>query len=237
MVVAGYSRGDTMVRVYCERSRYDAAMRSSLVVASLFVAGTAAADPEIIVGPSDTAPVARAVYVDQRPPTSGMWIDFGAGVQRIAPGNGSVYDGKFVRFAPLTTIHRHFYLGAEIDVGSFDDNATKPTSAARGGSTTMDGVTGALCSAKVVVGARAMAGIFSGGVELAGGVQYTELTTVSLGTNEIGRGVIEARGRLDLWFSPHVSIGGMVGTDLTEKDNMTAALQLGFHFEPFDHSR
>jgi hypothetical protein len=98
-------------------------MRSSLVVASLFIAGTAAADPEIIIGPSDTAPVdrdyQRAAFVFQPPAqTSGMWLDFGAGVERVVAGNGNVYNGQFVRFAPLTTIHRHFYIGAEIDVRS-----------------------------------------------------------------------------------------------------------------------
>ncbi|HEX7703990.1 MAG TPA: hypothetical protein VF403_24780 [Kofleriaceae bacterium] len=222
-------------------------MRSSLVVASLFIAGTAAADPEIIIGPSDTAPVdrghQRAAFVFQSPAqTSGMWLDFGAGVDRVVAGNGNVYNGQFVRFAPLTTIQRHFYIGAEIDVGSFDgtpiptDSASRGTMTGGGSTMTADAQAGTLCAAKAVAGARAMAGIFSGGVELASGIQYTELTTTA-GTNNVGHGVIEARGRLDLWFSPHVSIGGMVGTDLTEKNNMTAGLQLGFHFEPYDHSR
>jgi hypothetical protein len=214
-------------------------MRSSLVVASLFVAGTAAADPELVFGPSDTAPSVGRLHVYE-PATSGMWIDFGAGVARVAPGDGGVYNGQFVRFAPQATLNRHFYIGAELDIGSLDGNAiASDSNAARGAGSIMApaGVTGTTGAAKALVGARAMAGIVSGGVELAGGVQHATVTNDSMVSNDSARGVIEAHGRLDLWVSPHLSIGGMVGADLTEKDNMTATLQLGFHFVPYDHTR
>lgn len=215
-------------------------MRSSLVVALVLVAGTAAADPAIIFGPSDTVPTEGPVHVYQ-PHGSGMWLDFGAGVSRVSPGNGGSYNGQFVRFAPQATLNRHIYVGAELDVGSFDGDAiASDSNASRGGTgATMapNGVTGSRSAAKAVVGARAMAGSISGGVELAGGVQFTEVTNASMVSNEAQRGVIEAHGRLDLWLSPVVSIGGMVGADLTEKDNMTAALQLSFHFESYDHTR
>jgi hypothetical protein len=214
-------------------------MRSSLVIASLFVAGTAAADPEIIVGPSDTAPAVGTAYVYQ-PQTSGMWIDFGAGVDRVAPGNGGVYNGQYVRFAPQATLNRHFYIGAELDIGSFDGNAiASDSNAARGAGSIMApaGITGTTGAAMALFGARAIAGIVSGGVELAGGVQHDVVTDSSMVSNGSVRAVVEAHGRLDLWVSPHLSIGGMVGADLTEKDNMTATLQLGFHFVPYDHTR
>lgn len=216
-------------------------MRSSLVVALVLVAGTAAADPAIIVGPSDTAPTEGPVHVYQ-PRGSGMWLDFGAGVARVSAGNGGIYNGQFVRFAPQATLNRHLYVGAELDVGSFDGDAiARDSNAARGAAGTPmapDGITGSRSAAKAVVGARAMAGSISGGVELAGGVQFTEVTkNASMVSNEAQRGVIEAHGRLDLWLLPVVSIGGMVGVDLTEKDNMTAALQLSFHFESYDHTR
>jgi hypothetical protein len=206
-------------------------MRSSLAVASLFIAGTAAADPELVFGPSDTAPNVDTTYVSQRE-TSGMWIDFGVGVDRVAPGNGGVYSGQFVRFAPQVTLNRHFYLGAELDIGSFDGNAVaNDSNVARGAGSVMapNGVTGTTGAAMALFGARANAGIVSGGVELAGGVRNDMVTNFSMVSNESARGVIEAHGRLDLRVTPLLSIGGMVGTDLTEKDNMTATLQLGFH--------
>ncbi|MEO8841273.1 MAG: hypothetical protein ABI591_22675 [Kofleriaceae bacterium] len=215
-------------------------MRSSLVVALVLVAGTAAADPAIVLGPSDTAPTDAPVHVS-RASGSGMWLDFGAGVARVSPGNGGVYDGQFVRFAPQATLNRHLYIGGELDVGSFDGDAVAhDSSAARGAAGAAmapDGITGSMSALKAVIGARAMAGSISGAVELAGGIEFTEVTNASMVSNEAHRGVIEAHGRLDLWLSPVVSVGGLVGADLTEKDNLTAAVQLSFHFGSFERTR
>ena len=211
-------------------------MLCKVLVASLLIAGTAAADPGY--GPSDVQST-QAVY-NLPAPSTGMWVDFGGGVERVAPGNGGVYSGHFLRFAPQTTITRHFYVGAEINIGSFDgDSVGSDAATARGtGGSTMasDGITGNLAGAKLVAGVRAIAGRISGGVELAGGIQYTELTT-TMGSNDTGRGLVEARGRLDLWVTPHVTVGGMVGADLTNENNLSAGLQVGFHFVPFDFAR
>jgi hypothetical protein len=208
-------------------------MRSSLVVASLFIAGTAAADPELVIGPSDVAPNADAAYAAYASRhQAGMWLDFGVGVDRVAPGNGGVYQGQFVRFAPQAVLSRHFYVGAELDIGRFDGNAVaNDSTAARGTGSVMapSGVTGTTGAAMALVGARATAGIVSGGVELAGGVRIDSVTNSSMVSTGANGGVIEAHGRLDLFVTPGLSVGGMVGTDLTEKDNMTATLQLSFH--------
>lgn len=210
-------------------------MRSSLAI--LLVAGG--------VGVASAQPSEALVLAPPAPSAmSGMWLDFGVGATRIDPGDGNTYRGNYVRFAPQTTINRMFYLGAEIDIGSFD--AGQPSAsdtAARGGSTggttTMsDGNTGTLAAAKLVGGARLMAGPFSGGLELAGGVRYATITSVSgVTTNAQGMGVVEARGRLDLWATPHVTVGVLAGTDIVRRDEATFALNVGFHFEPFDHTR
>jgi hypothetical protein len=216
-------------------------MRSSLVVGSLFIAASAAADPTVVVGPSDTQPIVGVQIYQPPAATSGMWIDFGGGVERVALGNGGLYNDHFVRFAPQVTINRHFYLGAEIDVGSF--NGTEPD---HGGTTTRPSdmatvphpIDGTSCEGKVIAGARAISGIVSGGVELTAGMRYLTSSRLLL-TNmvENNQGLVEARGRLDLWVTPNISVGGIVGIDVTEKDDVTAALQVGFHFARYDHSR
>ena len=211
-------------------------MRSSLALLFVFgAAGVASAQPSealVLVPPAPSA-------------TSGMWLDFGLGATRIDPGNGQTYRGTYARFAPQTTINRMFYLGAEIDIGSFDGSQPSATdTAARGGSsgtstTTMSsGDTGTLAAAKLVAGARLMAGAFSGGLELAGGVRYASVTDISgVTTHADGMGVVEARGRLDLWVTPHVTIGALAGSDIIRRDEATFALNVGFHFERFDHTR
>ncbi len=209
-------------------------MRCSLaIVLVAATAGVASAQP------SAALVVASPVHDD----TSGMWLDFGVGATRIDPGNGETYRGHFVRFAPQTTIDRLFYLGAELDIGSFDGpEPVAASAAARAGSTTTYPMapldTGSVAAAKLIGGVRMMAGAFTGGVELAAGVRYVSFTNTSGVTTLIdGTGVVEARGRIDLWLSPHLTVGALVGTELVRRDELTLGLNLGLHFEPFDHSR
>jgi hypothetical protein len=212
-------------------------MRYSL--AMLFVAGAA--------GVAAAQPSEAIVIAPPPPPsTSGMWLDFGVSATRIDPGDGQTYRGQYVRFAPMTTIKNGLYLGAEIDIGSFDANQPVAVdSAARGEGSSGTGVamttgnSGTLAAAKLVAGLRMMAGAFSGGVEVAGGMRYATITAadspMSMYTN--GDGVLEARGRLDLWLSPHFTLGALAGTDIARRDEVTFGLDIGFHFERFDHSR
>jgi hypothetical protein len=207
-------------------------MRRSLVAAILLVAGTAVADPD--AGPSDTPPAPRGSNYHLPPSTSGMSIEVGAGVDRISttvdPGSGNreSYNGQFARFATGATFRRNFYLGGEIDVGTFSGSTINQYSMSP-----VD-ITGVQISPKVVVGVRAITGIFSGGAELAGGLMRTTLdNTLAYYDN---RGLLEARARGDVWVSPYLSIGGMVSSAVTEK-YLTAGLQLAFHFDRYDHSR
>ena len=212
-------------------------MRNSL--AMLFVAGAA--------GIASAQPSEAVVIAPPPPPsTSGMWLDFGVTATRIDPGDGQTYRGNYVRFAPQTTIKNGFYLGAEINIGSFDPNQPAVVnSAARGDGSSGTGMalstneSGMLAAAKLVAGLRMMAGSFSGGVELASGIRYATITADGspMSTYSASAGVFEARGRLDLWLSPHLTLGALAGTDLARRDEVTFGLDVGFHFEAFDHSR
>jgi hypothetical protein len=207
-------------------------MRSSLALIVLF-AGTAYAEPTDWEGRSDT------VYAQAPHQTAGMWLDFGGGAASVAPGDGNVYKGSFVRFAPQATINRVLYFGAEINIGSFDSSTPASATSARGGGVDMPmsaGVDGSIGAVSAIAGARAMAGIFSGAVELAGGVRYTSVR-MSNTLNTETQGVVQARGRIDFWATPHLSIGGIVGKDLNDTQSMMVGLNLGLHFERFDHSR
>jgi hypothetical protein len=206
-------------------------VRTSLVVAILLVAGTAVADPE--VGPSDTPPALKGSNYHLPPSTAGMSIEVGAGVDRVSttvnPGfNREAYSGQFARFATGTTVRRNFYIGGEIDVGTFSGTTINPNTMGH-----VD-ITGGLISSKVVIGVRAMTGIVSGGAELAGGVLRTTLDDTLVYYDL--RGLLEARARADVWVSPYFSIGGMVSSALTEQ-YLTASLQCAFHFDRYDHTR
>jgi hypothetical protein len=204
-------------------------MRSSLAVIAL-LAGTASADPDVL-GPSDVAPT---VYVRAPHSHAGMWLDVGVGVANVAPGDGNVYRDSFVRFAPQTTLNRVLYIGGEINIGSFD-NSTQAASpeAARGGGVAMpmSALDGTVAGAAAIIGARTQVGMLSAAFELAGGARYTNVRTNGSYINTETQGVVQARGRLDLWTSRMTSIGAMVGKDLTDTQSMMIGLNLALHFE------
>ena len=207
-------------------------MLEKVLVASLMLVGSAFAD--------DVAPTAAMYSHHKEPATSGMWVDFGGGAERFAPGDGSTYSGQYLRFAPQTTIRRHFYVGAEMHIAMFDGDSPPPTTAALGNSSSPMSValSGSTAGALAIGGVRAMAGVLSGGVELAVGYELTSISGNAVQTWHKSDGaVVQTRGRLDLWLSPHITGGGMVGIDLTDSHNLQAGLQVGFHFEPYDHSR
>ncbi|HEY0252188.1 MAG TPA: hypothetical protein VGC41_11720 [Kofleriaceae bacterium] len=190
-------------------------------------------------------PSAELRYAGYSSP-SGMFIDFGFGAERVAPGDGNTYSANFVRFAPQATINRHFYIGAEMDIGSITgvktDDAAQSARTSDPGGGVMAGsganADGDIAAGKVLLGARAMAGIFSGAIELAPTYRFTTLSMPALGgSRSFDQFAVEAHGRLDLWLTPHFTVGGFIGADLGDATNLQAAVQVGWHFEAFDHSR
>ncbi|CAN5666677.1 hypothetical protein BH11MYX1_BH11MYX1_51990 [soil metagenome] len=209
-------------------------MRSTLVVGIMVVAGVAAADP--FASPALHAPNEDAYVTHRSPPMSdsGMWIDLGVNATRLDGGNGLLYRGDFGRFAPMVQVDRTFYIGGELDIGSMTAVIGPTNNAAR--TTTNQPMeldtSGTLAVGKLVGGARVTAGPFSGAVELAPGIRYIELpSTYGSSINIKTEGVLEARGRVDLWANPVLTIGGIVGADLAHHSDVMVGLQLGLHFE------
>lgn len=170
---------------------------------------------------------------------SGMFLDFGFGAERVAPGTGDLYSANFVRFAPQAMITRHFYLGAEVDIGSItgvkiQNAGSAPRTTDGSGTDPMalvaDG--GTVAAGKALFGARATAGIFSGAVELAPTLRMITLSHDNTASSQaFDQLAVEAHGKLDLWLSPMITVGAFVGVDLGTTDNIQAALQVGLHFE------
>jgi len=200
-------------------------MRSMLVVGFLMVAGVATAEP------MEDAYIARQ---SPRVSYSGMWVDFGVNATRIDGGNGLLYRGDFGRFAPMMQVNRTFYIGGELDIGSMTAVIGPTNNAVR--TTTNQPMelqtSGALAVGKFVAGARVTAGPVAGAIELAPGIRYIELPSNHGSFIDIKtEGVLEARGRLDLWATRVLTVGGIVGADLAHHSDVMVGLQLGLHFE------
>lgn len=102
------------------------------------------------------------------------------------------------------------YLGIEFDLGGIDDGTRiSPMIAGR----FVAGVHALVTSAFMISGELA-----------AGGRAFTGNSS----------GVLEARVRLDWWATPHLTVGGSVGTSLIDRDDHTLTFGLGGHLRAFD---
>lgn len=217
-------------------------MRSSLVVALgvLGLGSVASADPE-----------SSPQLWRSSAPSGGVWVDVGANVARIDPGDGSTYRGEFVRFAPKMSFNRYFYIGAELDIGKINEllNPSQSCRNASGGescpngsliSTPMDPHSnGSLAAAEALFGVRGLAGPISAGAEVAGGIRHASLKSAT-GYNVISSEdamTFDIHGHVDLWLTSRITVGAMVGADLANLNNMSAGLEVGVHLERFDRMR
>lgn len=104
-----------------------------------------------------------------------------------------------------------------------------------GGSDAYDESTGTIVEPQVFVGVRDRVGIVSGGFEIAPTVRWTTATTNYLNQSfTTSQTTIELHARADVWATPHVSAGLMVGADFNSLHDLEAGLQIGFHLEPYD---
>lgn len=218
-------------------------MRSSLAVAVgvLGLASVASAEPE-------SPGLWRSAA-----PSGGVWVDAGVGVARIDPGNDSTYRGEYVRFAPQMSFHRNFYIGAELDVGTIDEVINLSPNACRssGGGTCPSGngslittpmdphTDGSLAAAKALFGVRALAGPISVGGEFAAGIRHASLKSATGYDVLVSEDTptFEVHALADLWLTPKLTVGVMVGADLANTNNLSAGLEVGFHLESFDRMR
>ena len=171
------------------------------------------------------------------------WYEAGVVRSRIDTGNGYLVQGYAIRFSPRVAVAQHLYIGGELDAGSLDGQvATPPAFRTTSGGEMVPGtaVTGKLGAVRFVVGTRARAGIISAGAELALGMRSAELEDqwgTQLGTVDSMAPMVEGRGRIDLWLSPQLTIGGIAGIDLSQSRDVSAGLMLGFHWGNYDGLR
>lgn len=70
--------------------------------------------------------------------------------------------------------------------------------------------------------------------ELAGGARMLQYTIKDENATAFQtRGEVQARARLDLWLSPRMSLGAMVGTSLIDRGDTIVALSIGGHLRAF----
>ncbi|MEO8550218.1 MAG: hypothetical protein ABI678_09595 [Kofleriaceae bacterium] len=218
-------------------------MRSSfaVVLGVLGLASVASAEPE---SPSLWRSSA---------PSGGVWVDAGVGMARIDPGNDSTYRGEYVRFAPQMSFHRNFYLGAELDVGKIDQVIALNPNACRtsGGGTCPTGggslitspmdphADGSIAAAKALFGLRGLAGPISAGAELAAGIRHASLKSATGYDVLVSEDspTFEVHGHVDVWLTPKLTVGAMVGADLANTNNLSAGLEVGFHLVNYDRMR
>jgi len=68
--------------------------------------------------------------------------------------------------------------------------------------------------------------------ELAGGARMYSLMTGAEETD--GQGVLEARGRIDWWATPHMTFGASIGTSLIDAGDQTFTVGFAGHLRAFD---
>ncbi|HEY1547592.1 MAG TPA: hypothetical protein VGG28_07225 [Kofleriaceae bacterium] len=218
---------------------------SALFVAALSIGGTAAADPAF----EPSIDQSGIVVVPHH--STGSWLDFGLLYGRVEPLPGTTISTEVVRFGPRAMINRFIYIGAEVDIGSLSEASTvSAATVARDGSSTgssgsMTGVPGydaigggTYAAGKALVGAQMMAGPLSGALEFSAGVRdlMTHDSVGQFGQAFFG-GVYELHGRLDLWASRQVTIGGLASIDLENHNDVMFGVMAGFHFVPYDGHR
>lgn len=165
------------------------------------------------------------------------WLEVGLFRARIAMPDGHQVQGYAVSFSPRLPLKHHLYAGAELDRGDISGTITTPAAFRQiGGETgpTSD-VVGEFLAVRLVFGVRARAGIITAGGELAAGFhreQFNDPLGNQLATVEANSTQLEARARMDLWITPQLSLGAMVGAD--DHQDLAAGLVLGLHFSPFD---
>jgi hypothetical protein len=190
--------------------------------------------------PTDSVPHSRSAY------DSGTAIDIGAGWMRVDP-DGVSYRAKYLRFAPQASFKRWFYVGAAFEVGNIYGSSgtmngmlpvpcTGNTATCTGpGNPLWDQSTGTIVEPQVFFGARDLVGIVSGSFEVAPTVRWTSSAVSFVNqTFTTTERTIEVHGRVDVWVLPRISAGIMVGSDFDTVRNLSAGLQIGFHYEPYD---
>jgi hypothetical protein len=166
-----------------------------------------------------------------------------------AARDGMTYRAKYLRFAPQISINRWLYVGAGFQIGDiYKSNGTldgmlpvicSPGPSMEGcipaPSQAIDESAGTLTEGQLLIGMRDRVGIVSGALELA-----PTLRRITASTNTLNEAfttdstTLELHVRADVWATPHLNLGVMVGANTTSRADVMAGLQIGLHFEPYD---
>ena len=170
------------------------------------------------------------------------WTEVGLARSQIDMGDGHTVQGYSVQFSPRFNLDKLFYAGAELDGGRISgDIATPQVFRVNGGEMApTSAVTGEAYAIAALVGMRLRVGAVSAGGELVAGFHRAELrdaNSLELASIESDTTMLQGRARLDLWVSPQLSLGGVVGMELDDPKEMTAGIMLGLHFAPYDGMR
>jgi hypothetical protein len=196
-----------------------------LVVGLVLAGGVASADPD-----------SRYLKPWERENSVGVTLEGGGGWQRVDP-NGITYRAEYLRFAPQVALSRWLYIAAAVQYGhiygssgTLDGQPYIPP-----GNGNLDESSGSLIAAQALVGAHALFGIVSGGFEVAPTGRWTSASSnAQYQTTTTGVTTIEFHARADVWATPNVSAGLMVGMDIASVRDFEAGLQVAFHFAPYD---
>ena len=129
------------------------------------------------------------------------------------------------------TRHRVIF-GAEFEWGHVDGGAQQLDGAsARATAPTMTAATtGSFAAAKVVAGIGTRPGRISVAGEMAGGIRIAAIgdRRFTASSDSQTDGLLEARGRVDLWLGPF-TVCGLAGVDLVHTSNVSVGVLVGFY--------
>ena len=182
-------------------------------------------------------PLPENSYSWRKPNTAGVFVEVGGGWQRVSP-NGFTYRAAYLRIAPQVSVNRFIYLGAAFEAGKIYSAYGMPDRSI--GATIFNDYTdeghGSLFTGQVFVGARDLiGGIFSVGGDVGPTVRETSAgENFKYSADKTFLATIEVHGRADVWATPHISAGVMIGMDVSGIRDFMSCVQVGFHLEPYD---
>lgn len=200
--------------------------RVTPIGAVLLVAGAANADPTAVDAWS--APDHRS---------AATWWELGALHVRNDLGNHTVLAGDVSRFGVRVVFARHFYAGGELDIGRISDHIAADGAARMLGVTSAGPVSGTIAAVHAVAGVRATSGMVTAGIELATGVRHSDArTSYGIQLADVTEApALDGRTRVDVWLTPHLTIGASASIDLLVPSEIAVGLFAGWHFAAFDY--
>lgn len=164
---------------------------------------------------------------------SGVSLDFGYALNRVAVTDNTTLDGETGRFGVRVSLGRHFHFGGEAEEGRIAGTTSLPAGVvARTASEPEGPLDGNTLGLKAYAGVHANAGPFLIGADVAGGVRDTWVSS-DLGMDVAGRKnepLLEVRSRADLWLTKTMSLGAVASTDVLERRNVSLGAVLALHF-------